>query len=591
MVLDKNKIVRLFLISTGLLIYFYFFNPKSEMQRVVSPATTDQTIVPLSKTNEANPLASTPFRVALQGEEKDITVENELLKVVLSTKGGTIKKVVLKQYKDKNGEALVLLDEQSSHMGISFPYENLSINTKDLYFQTQSRPVYKLKEAEQAKIVFRLELNGAQYLEQSFTFSGRSYQINYDWHAVGIEPYLNSTTQANFHWNMAMKSLETDTKADASRSTVQYYLLDETFDKLKESSTEVEKKHIAVPIKWMSLKQRFFSSAIVADDSFKLGDLCMEPSVSSNITKSVALSLALSDKDKAAGHGQFVLFFGPNDYKILKKVTKGFEQNIPLGWAIVRWVNKGLIIPLFYFLEKYFSNYGLIIFLLVFIIKLLLAPLAYSSFISMAKMKVLKPELDKIKEKYKYDVQQQRIQQAAFCKELGINPLSGCIPALLQMPILLAMFNFFPHAIALRQASFWWVNDLSTYDSIMTLPFTIPFYGNHVSLFTLLMALSTIFSNQSGPKEGPMKVLSYTMPFVFMIVLNTFPAGLSFYYCISNLMTFLQQRFINYWVDTDGIKEKLMARQQNAKQGGAKLSFQSRVASAIQANNKKKNRS
>ncbi|MGI2257245.1 membrane protein insertase YidC [Candidatus Cardinium hertigii] len=589
MVLDKNKIVRLFFISTGLLIYFYFFNPKSEMHRVVSPAaTTDRTMVPLSKTNAANPLVFTPFRVALQGEEKDITVENEFLKVVLSTKGGTIKRVVLKQYKDKNGEALVLLDEQSSHMGISFPYENLPVDTKDLYFQTQASPVYKLKEAEQAKIVFRLELNGAQYLEQSFTFSGTSYQINYDWHAVGMERYLNSTTQANFHWNIAMKSLETDAKADTSRSTVQYYLLDETFDKLKESSTEVEKKHITVPIKWVSLKQRFFSSAIVAADSFKLGDLRMEPSVSPNITKSVALSLTLSDKDKAAGHGQFVLFFGPNDYKILKKITKGFEQNIPLGWAIVRWVNKGLIIPLFYFLEKYFSNYGLIIFLLVFIIKLLLAPLAYSSFISMAKMKVLKPELDKIKEKYKYDLQQERIQQAAFCRELGINPLSGCIPALLQMPILLAMFNFFPHAIALRQASFWWANDLSTYDSIMTLPFTIPFYGNHVSLFTLLMALSSIFSNQSGPKEGPMKVLSYTMPFVFMLVLNTFPAGLSFYYCISNVMTFLQQKFINYWVDTDGIKEKLMARQQNAKQGGAKLSFQSRVASAIEANNKKK---
>ncbi|MGI2261777.1 membrane protein insertase YidC [Candidatus Cardinium hertigii] len=587
MVLDRNKIVRLLLMSTGLLIYFYFFNPKSEMRPVASPAAaTDQTMVPLNRTNGVSQLASTPFAVALQGEEKDITVENELLKVVLSTKGGTIKRVVLKQYKDTSGKELVLLDEQSSHMGISFPYQNLRVDTKDLYFQTQASPVYKLKEAEQATIVFRLVLNSSQYLEQSFTFSGASYQINYDWHAVGMD--LNANTQANFCWDIVMKSLETDAKADTARSTVQYYLQDQTFDKLKESSTEVEKKHIAAPIKWVSVKQRFFSSAIVAGDAFKLGDLCMQPSVSSNVTKSVALSLSLSDKDKA--RGQFVFFFGPNDYKILKKVTKGFEQNIPLGWAIVKWVNKGLIIPLFSFLEKYFSNYGLIIFLLVFIIKLLLAPLAYSSFISMAKMKLLKPELDKIKEKYKHDLQQERIQQAAFCRELGINPLSGCIPALLQMPILVAMFNFFPHAISLRQASFWWANDLSTYDSIMTLPFTILFYGNHVSLFTLLMALSSIFSNQSGPKEGPMKVLSYTMPFVFMVILNTCPAGLSFYYCIFNVMNLLQQKLINHWVDTDGIKEKLMGRQQNAKQG-AKLSFQSRIASAIEANNKKKNRS
>lgn len=592
MVLDKNKIVRLFFISAGFLVYFYVFKPQSAIQPVVPPiATTNQTMVPLGVTNGSSPVVATPFTVALQGEEKYITVENELLKVILGTKGGTIKKVVLKQYKDKQGQELVLLDEQSSHIWLAFPYQNLLIETKDLYFQTQSSPVYKLQEGEQAKIVFRLTLTPSQYLEQSFAFSGNSYQINYDWHAVGMEAYLNQTTQASCCWNIDMKSLEADVKADASRSTVQYCLLDQTFDKLKESSTEVEKKNITVPIKWVSIKQRFFSSAIIADDAFALGDLCMEPSASSNVTKSVSLSLALSEKDKAAGHGKFILFFGPNDYKILKTVTKGFEQNLPLGWTVVKWVNKGLIIPLFSFLEKYFSNYGLIICLLVIIIKLLLAPLSYSAFMSMAKMQLLKPELDNIKEKYKHDLQKAQIQQVAFYRELGINPLSGCMPILLQMPILLAMFNFFPHAIALRQASFLWADDLSTYDSVVKLPFTIPVYGNHVSLFTLLMVLSTILytrsSNQSGPKEGPMRGLSYIMPFAFMFVLNTFPAGLSFYYCVSNVMTFLQQKLISYWVDADSIKKKLMARQQTAKQA-PKLSFQSRVASAIEANNKKK---
>ncbi|TSJ80737.1 MAG: membrane protein insertase YidC [Candidatus Cardinium sp.] len=589
MVLDKNKLVRLFLISAGFLVYFYVFKPKSETSALAPARPTTSQTAPLDVVHPSSPVA--PFAALLQGKEKDITVENELLKVVLSTKGGTIKKVILKKFKDKHGKELVLLDAQSSNMGFSFPYQNALIETKALYFQTQAMPVYMVQDSGQARIVFRLAFTPSQYFEQSFTFSGNSYQIDYDWRAVGMEACFNTTAQPAFCWNMDMKSLEADDKADASRSTVNYYLLDQTFDKLKESATEVEAKKIEVPIKWVSIKQRFFSSAVIAQDAFATGALRMEPMVSPDVTKSVHLSLPLSAKDKAAAHGKFIFFFGPNDYKILKKVTKGFEQNLPLGWPVVKWMNQGLIMPLFAFLEKYVSNYGLVIFLLVIIIKLLLAPLSYRSFISMAKMQVLKPELDKIKEKYKNDLQKAQIEQVAFYREFGINPLSGCMPIMLQMPILMAMFHFFPHAIALRQASFLWANDLSTYDSVMRLPFTIPIYGNHVSLFTLLMVLSTILytraSNQNGPKEGPMRGLSYVMPFAFMVVLNTFPAGLSFYYCISNVMTFLQQKLINYWVDADSIKEKLMARQQKVKQRG-KLSFQSRVAASIEANNKKK---
>ncbi len=592
MVLDKNKLVRLFLISAGFMVYFYIFKPKLNPQSVVvSPPTTGQTVAPLDLTHGSSSVVVSPFAALLQGEEKYITVENALLKVVLSTKGGAIKRVILKKYKDKHGEPLCLLDEQSSNMGLSLLHQNLLIETKALYFETEAKSAYILKETQAAKIVFRLVLNPSQYLEHVFVFSGNGYQINYDWHAVGMEAYFNKTAQPVFCWNIDMKSLEADYKADASRSTVHYYLLDQTFDKLKESSTEVEKKKIAAPIKWVGIKQRFFTSAIIADDAFAAGDLSMEPVISSDVTKSVHLSLPLSVKDQAAGHGKFIFFFGPNDYKILKKVTKGFEQNLPLGWPVVKWVNQGVIIPLFSFLEKYISNYGLVIFLLVIIIKLLLMPLSYRSFTSMAKMQFLKPELDKIKEKYKNDLQKAQIEQVAFYREFGINPLSGCMPILLQMPILMAMFHFFPHAIALRQASFLWADDLSTYDSVMRLPFTIPIYGNHVSLFTLLMVLSTILytrsSNQSGPKDGPMKGLSYIMPFAFMFVLNTFPAGLSFYYCISNVMTFLQQKLINYWVNVDSIKDKLMHRQQKVKQRG-KLSFQSRIASTIEANNKKK---
>lgn len=590
--MDKNKFIRLFLISVSLLIYFYVFNkPKEASQLPTSPPITE-TSASLSSASQSNNLASTPFATALNGEEKIVVVENELIKVFLSTKGGIIKKVVLKKYKDKDGQELILLDEQSSTMGLVFPYKDSLIKTSLLHFQTQAPSNYTLKETEETKIVFRLEFTPSQYLEQSFDFSGNSYQINYSWRAVGMEPYLQKKTNAFFLWNMDMKQLESDIKADVAKSTVNYYSSDQTFNSLKENSTQIEKKKIETPLKWVSIKQRFFSSAIIAGESFSNGDISLQPASSKEtITKTVTLSLALSDKNKEEGSGSFTFFFGPNEYKILQKVTKGFEQNLPLGWVVVKWVNQGLIIPLFSFLEKHFSNYGLIIFLLVIAIKLLLAPLSYKSFISMAKMKAVKPELDRIKEKYGSNLQKMQTEQMAFYKELGINPLSGCVPILLQMPILLAMFQFFPNAIALRKAPFLWAHDLSTYDSIIKLPFTIPVYGSHVSLFTLLMVFSTILytwsSNQSSATEGPMKILSYIMPLTFMFVLNSFPAGLSFYYCVSNIATFLQQTLTKHFVNEESVKEKLIARQKKSNQN-EKSSFQSRVAAAMQANNKKK---
>ena len=249
-----------------------------------------------------------------------------------------------------------------------------------------------------------------------------------------------------------------------------------------------------------------------------------------------------------------------------------FTKNISLGWPIVRWINRFLILPVFTFLEQHISNYGLIIILLVLLIKSLLLPLSYKSHVAMAKMRVLKPAIDAIKEKHGTDMQKIQLEQMSLYREMGVNPLSGCIPILLQMPILLAMFNFFPNAIALRQQAFLWASDLSTYDAIFHLPFTIPAYGSHVSLFTLLMTASTILytwsSNQlMTAQEGPMKIMTYVMPLTFMFILNSFPAGLSFYYCISNLVTFAQQSLIKRVVDEEKIKTKLEANKQKKKPG------------------------
>ena len=586
--MDTNKLIRLLLLSVGITIYLYFLKPKPNVPPPAVPGIKDGIASVLSKAKPS--MANTPFAQLPVQKEKYVTIENEHMQVLLSTKGGMIKKVMLKKHKDQEGKMLVLLDEQSNYMELLIPYKDAMIPTSSLYFQPPSDSNYHLTKDQRTTISFRLPITPSQYVEQSFEFIGNSYEINYTWKMVGMEDYLNKDNAISFYWQMDLKRLELDDK-DFSKSTINYYLSDETFDGLKETKSET--KHIAKPMKWVAIKQCFFSSAIVADDLFTKGDLHIETIPSSKeVAKTAILSLVASKRDTAQGSGGFKFFFGPNVHNLLKKVSKGFEKNLPLGWTLVRWVNTGLTMPLFSFLEKHISNYGIIIFLMVIILKLLLLPLSYKSYKAMVTMRIIKPELDKIKEKHGNNLQKVQTEQLLLYKELGINPLSGSMPLLLQMPILLAMFNFFPNMVSFRQVPFLWAKDLSTYDRILSLPFTIPVYGNHVSLFTLLMVASTIlYTKATNPSsndvKGVMKGLSYIMPITFMFMLNSFPAGLSFYYFVSNMITFLQQKLINAFSNEESIKSELLFKQKNLKERD-KPSFSSRVSEAIQFSKKKK---
>jgi YidC/Oxa1 family membrane protein insertase len=291
--------------------------------------------------------------------------------------------------------------------------------------------------------------------------------------------------------------------------------------------------------------------------------------------------------------GDYTYYYGPNKQNTLKKVAPGFEENLYLGWPVVKWINKYVIITIFTFLEKYFSSYGVIIIILVFIIKLLLSPLTYKSHISMAKTKALKPELDELKAKYGDDAKKMQSEQMKLYSQVGVNPLSGCIPMVLQMPILFAMFQFIPHAIELRHRSFLWATDLSTYDSILSWSAEIPlisqFYGNHVSLFTLLMTVSTILytwinSQSTAQMQGPMKSMQYFMPVIFMFVLNKFPAGLTFYYFVSNIVSFGQIAVIRKFVDDTKIRAILDENKLKNKDK-KKSTFQARLEGAMKASN------
>jgi YidC/Oxa1 family membrane protein insertase len=434
-----------------------------------------------------------------------------------------------------------------------------------------------------SSIVYRANVGPNQYIEQSYVLPKQGYLVNYNLKFIGLDNVIKNEN-IRFNWIAHLPKVEKDLTSSRQNSTINYYYSEGEFDNLSEQSKEEETQKLEKPVKWISMKQRFFTSAIIAENAFPSGYLKsnIEESDSTKV-KDLEAILTIPAYDIKSGKGNYRYYFGPNHYNTLKNVTDGFGKNVFLGWPGINFINRFIVVPVFHFLEGFIDNYGIIIIILVILLKLLLFPLSYKSYIAMAKMKVLKPEIDEIKERNDNDMQKVQVETMELYRKVGINPLSGCIPVLLQMPILLAMFNFFPNSIELRQESFLWANDLSTYDAPIILPFTIPFYGSHVSIFTLLMTISTIvytwFNNQVSTVTGPMKTVSYIMPVVFMFVLNSFPAGLSFYYFVSNLVTIGQQMAIRRFVDEDKIR---LALEENKKKIAANPNKKSRWMSRLE---------
>ncbi|MEM9416851.1 MAG: membrane protein insertase YidC [Bacteroidota bacterium] len=596
--MDRNQLIGLTLISVMLITYAQFFAP----QPPARPATTQEAPTASVSTSpeEEAPRTLTPtslahygrFAPAMQGTEKEVVLENEVMKVTLTTRGGRVKEVMLKNYQDHQGQPLSLLDDKSSRMGFQFSTQGLPLNTSDLFFETGAQD-QSVQGESKAQTTFTLALGPGQYLRQVFTLPGKGYTLTHTWEMVGLAPVLDQPP-LQFVWHDRIKRAEKDIEACRNKTTINYYLASGKFKYLKERSEKQQEQELQRPIQWVGIKQRFFTAGIIAQEAFTSGHVATTPTPQSTTTvKEARVSLTVPTNDPQQDQeGQFTFYFGPNDYKTLQQVAPGFSKNISLGWPVFRWINRFLIIPVFAFLEQYISSYGIIIVLLVLFMKSLLLPLSYHSYLAMAKMRVLKPALEGIKAKHGEDMQKIQLEQMTLYREMGINPLSGCIPMLLQMPILIAMFNFFPDAIALRQQAFLWASDLSTYDSVLQLPFSIPLYGSHVSLFTLLMTASTILytwsNNQlTAPQEGPMKAMTYLMPLTFMFILNKYPAGLSFYYFVSNLVTFGQQSLIQRFVDEEKIKKQLEANQLKNK-NRKKSRLQQRLESAMKAAEKPK---
>lgn len=590
--MDKNQVTGLILISLLLLGYFYFAQdlqpppqdqvPQSEVQSV-SPMP-DNPDTPSSYTVDSMEITRQQEKYgqlasAMSGTAEDVMLENNDLKITFSTKGGAIKQVELKEYQTFDKKPLILFDEESSDMAFQVNIGGNQVNLMDLYFSDHQVTT----RGDTTHLRFSINLEDGNQIHQYYEL-GAGYQMRYrvDLSQLGSG---DPTSPAIFSWSDRVKKLERSLEQSRRNTSVNYYLTDGTFMDLGDNSNDLKQEVVNQPIHWLTMNQKFFTAGIIAQAPFQ-GAMVSSQVVSETDTTVVKnLEMAVNMSQEALKEGGFTYFFGPNHYQVMKKVTDGFSKNVYLGWAVFAWINKWLIIPVFNFLESYIANYGIIIIILAFFIKLILSPVSYKSYLSMAKMKVLKPQLDEIKEKYGDDMQKAQAAQMELYGKVGVNPLSGCIPMLLQMPILLAMFNFFPNSIELRQAGFLWADDLSSYDSILNLPFEIPFYGAHVSLFTLLMAGSTLLftwqNAQMNTMQGPMKSMQYLMPVMMIFFFNNFSSGLTFYYFVLNMLNFGQQAIIKkYFIDEDKIL-RIMEENKIRNKNKKKSKFQQRLEEAM----------
>jgi YidC/Oxa1 family membrane protein insertase len=588
--MDKNQVTGLLLIMAMLLGYQFFLAPKVEPQKAPEKTkTTQSSSVPQKATlvdSNALKIAAGDFAAAALGTAQDVVLENKDIKVTFTTQGGKIKQVLLKNYKTynafvkKENEPLVIFDESFDKISFELPTTKGNIDLNKLYFNTTS--VDKATtEGKAQKVVFTLQLANGQSVEQTYTLAGTGFLIDQDVKLTGLNGVLRNES-LKMNWLENVRPTEKDL-TENRKATVNYLLNeDEDFDQLSEVPTGSKDETLDKPLKWIAFKKKYFLSSFITKDSpIQKAQIVATANEQDSLNiKTLRANMDLDLASVKAGKGNFQWYFGPNDYNIIKNVAPGFGKNVKLSYDVFLPITRYIFVPLFNVLEKVFSNYGLLIIALVLIIKFALLPLTYKSYVSMAKMRILQPELNAIKEKIGDDAAKQQQAQMKLYGEVGVSPLSGCIPVLATMPVLMAVFMLFPNLINLRQQSFLWANDLSTFDSIATLPFSIPLYGNHISLFTLLMTVSSIaygyYNNQNTPDQTgqpiDMKKMAYITPVIFMFVMNSLPAGMSFYYFVSNLVTIGQQIGIRKFVDEDKIKEILDENRKKIAAGGVKKS-------------------
>jgi len=546
------------------------------------------------------------FANAAIGDEQLYIIENDLVKIEVSNKGGHIKTIELKDYQTYDSLPVILFNPETSKFGLSFFSHNRIINTENFYFTPDEFAKSHMVVSGTESLSFSMRLyigstegvvNNNSYIEYLYTLNGDNYMIDFTINIVGMEGVISSNSSfVDLNWYADLRQQE-KTIDQFNGSTIYYKYYQDEVDYMDE--TDDDEEQITTKLKWVSFKQRFFSSTLIAKNSFNNGRLKVfekENPGSDRYLKSMQADFELPINLKGSTSIPFSFYFGPNKFYTLKAYDLELERQIPIGWGffILAWINEYIVIPTFDWLGGYGWNYGIVILVLTIMLKTLLFPIAYKTYYSTAKMRVLKPEVDELGKKFPKKEDSMKKQQAvmALYKKAGANPAAGCVPMLLQMPILFAMFRFFPASIELRQQPFLWAHDLSSYDSIATLPWDIPFYGDHVSLFTLLMTVSTIMytylnnqmmANQSTQMPG-MKTMMYLMPVMFLGIFNSYASGLSYYYFLANIITFGQMFVFRYAINEDKLRAKIELNKK--KPAKKKSAFQKRLEDA--AKQKKK---
>ena len=611
--MDRNTIIGFLLMALVLFGYTWYMQPspeqKAAMQRYQDSLLQVEN-TRLAEINNVETAATDPveemtvdehtlrlrneyvdFAPFAEGEEKTITLSNPQVTLTFSTHGGRLTQAILNEYNTYDSLPVMLFNSENNAYGFIFKAQGRTINTADLYFVPEL-------SADNRTLSMKLPFENGSSFEVRYTLPEEGYMLDMKIYQNGMENILpRNTVDLDMYWSQMLRRQERGRMFEERNSALYYKFVGSDVERLSETKDEHES--ITTGLKWIGFKNQFFSSVLIADR--KLNGARLESTVlpeDNTYLKSYKAETTV-DYDPMSTEGPaFRFFLGPNLYPLLKSYDKGLDSDdklqlpklIPLGYKFFRWINTGIIIPIFTFLGKYFTNYGVIILLMTLIIKAVHMPLTFKSYMSSARMRVLKPQMEEINAKYPGQDKAMDRQRATMelYSNAGVNPMSGCLPLLLQMPILLAMFAFFPSSIELRQQPFLWADDLSSYDAIFTwdayIPLITPYFGNHISLFCLLMTITNILytkinmdSTGGGQQMPGMKLMMYLMPLMFLFIFNNYASGLSYYYFVSLLITIIQTYIFRKCINEEKVLAKL---KENQKKPRKKSGFMARLEEA-----------
>lgn len=538
---------------------------KAEMQAKLS-ATSEPSIQAAD--------TSALFYNSMQGKESFTTIENAVVKLTFSNKGGRIYSATLKDYNGQNKEPLVLFNGNDASLNFTFYNKKGAIDTEDLFFT----PV----NVSDTTVTMRLVADSASYIDFNYALNNDSYLMNFTIQAVNMRNKLSSSINyVDIDWKQRARQIEKGFKFEERYSTLTYKFSGDDTDEL--SGAKDVKESIPGRLDWIAFKNQFFSSVFIAEQDFEQSELTSVPQrEGSGYLKNYSAKMNTFFDPSGKEPTNMLFYFGPNKYKTLTALDKDridgkdleLNQLVPLGWSFLRWINRWFTIPLFDWLSGWGWNMGIVLLIMTIIVKLIVFPFTYKSYLSSAKMRVLKPQIEIINKKYpkQEDAMKKQQETMALYSKYGVSPMGGCLPMILQMPIFFALFMFVPTAIELRQQSFLWASDLSTYDALITWNAHIPFIGNHLSLFCLLFSITNILNTMytmkqqdTGQSMPGMKIMMYAMPVMFIFILNDYASGLNYYYFISALISIIIMIVLKKTVSDEKILAQLEANMKNPK--------------------------